>query len=444
MKKTLAILLALSMLLGMGAFCSPSAAAAAATGSDGPVGSYKMTGMAGNTGTNLQIVSSIVEWGVKYYLFLKEDGTGSMSFLEAEIPLKWDENCIILAGKDGKAADPLRIPYTCSDGSLKMTTLAYSLEFSALTEEESAYYKANGSGSLSGMIGKVVQGLVDRMDGGLIEGLLFDLALGTSNYEKKPIPEGEPSEGPVTGTVTGMEFTVLGADRLKYSGTEYIVFYYDVTNRADGMRAVWSYDIDAAQDGGFLEENLEMDSIIPETFNCNLELWPGRTIRCAMAYPFDPDGGTVGLRIGDYGDDSTVLYYADPGSLSGAPEEPFAFDADPSVPEELRALPEESGDVRIEGAELFTDQDGKPAVRFSYRLLNNASDDHYVTPIQDGIELTCIWNDPKHEEEDPEDEDRLRFRACRLRTGSPVVFVVFEEGSGGMATPVAAKIVEIG
>ena len=81
-----------------------------------------------------------------------------MSFLEADIPLEWDGDSILLSGHG--AIGPVRLPYTAADGSLKINTRAYSMDFAALTDEELAYFKANGSGSLGGMIGKVVQGLV--------------------------------------------------------------------------------------------------------------------------------------------------------------------------------------------------------------------------------------------------------------------------------------------
>ena len=443
MKKTLSLFLALSMLLTMLVIGGP--VAAAASGTESPAGCYKMTGLAGSSGSNLEIISSIVDWGVKYYLILKEDGTGSMNFLEAEIPLTWDESCLILPGT-GDSSHPLRIPYSFGEGSVKITTRAYSMDFSALTEEEQLYFDANGSGSLSGMIGKVVQGLVDRIDGGLIEGLLFDLALGalSDGYETVPIPEGEPTKGTVTGIVDGIEYTVLGADSVQFEGREYLIFYYDAKNVADELRAVWTYEIEAAQNGEFLEETWDLDSIIPEHFNVNYDFWPGRTVRCASVFPFDPDGGTVGLRFSTYSnhdEDSTVLYYADPRNLSGAPEEPFAFDADPAIPKELEGLPEKTEKVQIEDAELFTAEDGSPAIRFHFRFREDCADYCYVSAYQDGIELQFIWNDLKYDEEDPEDAGRLRAFSCRLRTGSPVVLAVYEDGN---SAAFAARVVEIG
>ena len=442
MKKTLAILLALCMVLGMGPLRAAAAGTAGGNGETGsPAGVYKMTGLAGNSGSNLEIVSAVCEWGVKYYLVLNEDGTGRMSFLEADIPLEWDENSILLSGHG--AIGPVRLPYAAAGGSLKINTRAYSMDFAALNDEELAYFEANGSGSLGGMIGKVVQGLVERMDGGLIEGLLADLALGSiSDEPAEPIPEGEPSEGPVSGKVEDMEFTILGADHMRYDGNDLIVFYYEATNRGRGMRPVWWNTFDASQDGEFLEENWDIGKTVPEQYYIDLHMYPGRTIRCASVFSYDPDGGTVGFRIGSFNDESTVIYYADPGNLSGAPVEPFVFDADPEVPEELKTLPEKTDNAFIEDVELYTSEDG-PAIRFYYRFLNNAAGDTFIMALQDGIELGMIWNDSEAEEEGGENGERAGSYACRLRTGSPVVFLFYVYDEDDVKVPIAAKITEL-
>lgn len=474
MKKILAVLLALSMLLAMAA-CGGSAASGtaepatdqAASASepepasepapaptpeptpepDRRIGGYKLTGITADPGSNFDIVSAVVDMGALYYLFLKEDGTGSMNFLEAEIPLSWDDSSIIIqANRQDNNPNPVRIPFTFEDGLLKMSTKAYSMEFTPLTGKEQEYYEENGTGSLEGMVGKVVQKLIGGMDGGLVNGLLFDLALGLSADEEKPIPEGEPTSGTVNGIVDGVEFTILGADAFEHDGTDYIAIYYDATNRSDDLIGIWTYETAAAQNGEFLEEVWDLDSIVPEHFNPNYDIYPGRTIRCANVMAFDPNGGIVGFRISSYHDhDNSLLYYADPGDLSGAPAEPYFFDADPSVPAEYEALPEENELVRIENVEFFTQEDGSSAVRFCYRYLGLSEDEtfsYHGSIFQDGIETRMIYDDPGFDyDKDSDDPGRLRARAGVLRTGSPVVFVVFDETTD---TPIAAKVSEIG
>ncbi len=165
------------------------------------------------------------------------------------------------------------------------------------------------------------------------------------------------------------------------------------------------------------------------------------TSAAATVFTFDPDGGIVGFRISSYRGDGTLLYYADPTDLSGAPAEPFSFDADPSIPPELKTLPREADHVRIESTEFFTDESGD-TVRFLYRYVGLTEDEtyrYYCVPLQDGIEMVGIWNTSTSDEEEDmeEDPELLHVYSCRLRTGNPAVLVVFEEGDA-TDTPVAA------
>ena len=439
MKKFLALFLTLCMLLAL----APCGALAAAEGNAGPAGGYKLRSVTGGAGSDLEIVSAVLDLGVDFYLILGGDGSGCMRFLEAEIPLSWDDDSLIILPM-GQNRRILELPYTCAGGALTIRTQAYSMEFAAMTESELADYEANGSGTLGGMLGALVQSLVGSMDGDLVESLLFSLAMGVMDDAAEPIPEGEPSVGPVTGTVNGLEFTVLGAERVQdEEAGEVIVFWVDVTNRSDEIKAVWYYDVEAGQGGEFLEPVFELDGV-PELFNVNYEFLPGKTIRCAEAFIFDPDGGTVGLRIGDYEEEDTVLYYADPQDLSGAPAEPFAFNAGPVIRSALEELPEETGDVSVERIEFFTAEDGSDAMRFGIRVPETAGGDDEEAPFyfcdayQDGVELRRLWDDPGFE--DGEDET-LYTGVCLLRTDSPVLLVISEETGFGEGTAVASKTI---
>ena len=139
--------------------------------------------------------------------------------------------------------------------------------------------------------------------------------------------------------------------------------------------------------------------------------------------------------------------------MTGAPAKPFAFDADPSVPEELTALPEETENVRIEDVEFFTAEDGSDAVRFYFRFLGDP-DPYFFTALQDGIEMPIIFEgldlDQSLEEAEKagdtgtaENADDVSKYACKLRTHSPVVFLVFEDKFDGTKVFEAAKTVEI-
>lgn len=419
-----------------------------------PVGIYKLTGQTGNLDKDLSDVINIVRLGGNLYLSLREDGTGTINLLEAEIPLEWNDSDIIIPPRDeNDLTEPVTIPYTCEEESLKMSTSDYSLDFSRLTVQELAEYRENGSGSLKGQLNKISQMLVSNVEEGLGDLLFFAMTQFGNDAENPPIPEGEPSEGPVTGTVNGISFTVLGADQVQSDEGPLIAFYFEATNTTDEYREIWYYGFDAGQDGSYLEETWGL-SDIPEEYNVNYGIAPGRMIRGASCYEYDPDGGVVGFVISSFEDkDNTVLYYADPRNLSGAPAEPFVFDSDPSVPEYVQALPEESAEIRMESAEYFTDEDGDHAVRFYFTFRNTS--ETYEVPfyqnytcyaLQDGISLPVLMTSESNEEElnygeeVKPGEEILCASSYKLRTGSPVSFVVHKDNEEG---DVAAKTYEI-
>ncbi len=151
----------------------------------------------------------------------------------------------------------------------------------------------------------------------------------------------------------------------------------------------------------------------------------------------------MGFRISSYHDEGTVLFYASPKALSGAPARPFTFESDIVVPDLYADLPEETDHVRFEDAEFFTAEDGAGALRFRFRALVPTGDDgafFYCSIYQDGIELPRIWDDAGFE---GETDEQLFVNACKVRTGSPVVIIIFEEGDEG-SVPVAMKVVEAG
>ena len=449
MKKFLKLLLAMCMLFFMTA-CNASSGAATdepddtaeeTADEDTPAGSYKLTGLDIGIGENVEFISSIIDMGVNYYLFINEDGSGSMNFLEAEIPLKWDDDSITLTKIP---STPVDIPYTYANGFLELNTRAYSMEFSALTNKEQADYDTNGSGSLESIISVAVQDLSEIL-GGDLEEILYYLLDDSEipDYENDPIPEGKPTAGTVSGVVDGLEYTILGADHVQEGGSQYIVFYFDVTNISNDFRGAIDSWFDGAQDGAFLEVPWSFNSI-PELNNKNYNLTPGRTIRCAYAYEFDPDGGVVGFRVSSFVEDGTVLYYADPKNLTGAPES-FDFKEGYTMPDEYAALPGETDYVRIENGQVYTSKGGEKLARFDFRYLDNPSGEDKplsCIALQDGIELHVNWSEATDFETEDTSAERLRIYPCELRTDSPVIFLVYEELEDGFAYE-AAWILEV-
>lgn len=422
-----------------------------------PVGSYKLTGHTGNFENEMNDIINIVRLGGRLYLTLKEDGTGSINLLEAEMPLEWDNSDIIIQPKEGADfTDPVRISYACEGESLKISASDYSLDFNRLNEQELAEYKENGAGSLKGQLSKISQILVGNIEDSLGDLLFLALTLGGNGTEKPPIPKGEPSADPVSGTVNGIAFNILGADQVQSDEGPLIVFYFEATNTTDDYQEIWYNDFEASQNDAFLEQTWGLGDI-PEEGNVDLGMAPGRTIRCADIYKYDPDGGVVGYRISCFKDkDKSVLYYADPGNLTGAPAEPFVFDDDPSVPEFVQALPGEVEDVRMENAEFFTDEDGNDNIRIYFTFRNTSEKDelpfcvkYSCYALQDGITLPMNFIKEPCEEEDnyvkdiKPGEEILCANSYKLRTGSPVSFIVYEDKGSDEMIYAAAKTYEV-
>ena len=141
-----------------------------------------------------------------------------------------------------------------------------------------------------------------------------------------------------------------------------------------------------------------------------------------------------------------MLFYADPKNLDDAPEKPFDFNTGVTIPEELRDVPEEAEHVSVEKVEFYTAEDGSDAVRFFFRYLNDASSDgkyHSCVALQDGIQLPVIYTELDFYADENAAADRLRTLPCRLRTDSPVVFLVLESTDDDTIVE-AARILEVG
>lgn len=436
MKKTVSILLVLMLLMTLTVPGITAGEEAAAE----PVGAYKLTAVTGGEDDNLEIISKVSSFGVNLYLFLQEDGTGSIRILDTEIPLSWKDGILVIPPA-GKSEDTIRLPFTCADGSLKIQTSAFAMSFAPLSETEQKEYEENGAGSLLGIAGMLAMQLLDKLDGDLVSSLLMSLAGGSIfDVEIEPIPEGEPSEGPVTGVISGMEYTVVGAEHvLDEMAGDIIVFYYEVKNLTDQMDGAWRQDRHAGQGGEFLDEAYGLEGV-PELSHVGLEICPGKTLRCAAAYKYDPEGGTVSFRICDYGKEGDVLYYADPQNLTGAPAEDFVFESEVSIPEEWKTLPEGTENLSLESAELITNEEGV-FVKFAYRDLSSPDEVYpyyYFLAVQDGVTLERDWSADNESNE----EEGYFVRLCKVRTGSPVYLVGFRAEGGSNNVPIAIKLLE--
>ena len=162
-KRILSLVLTLCILTGL---CLGGAASAAGGSAKdaAPAGGYLLTGITGGEGTDLEIVSRVVDLGARFYLFLEEDGSGCMRFMEAEIPLSWDDGGIVIAPQ-GKITKNIVLPCDFDADAASIRTALYTMDFRALTDEELKDYEVNGPGSLGGMVGAIVHGLLAKLGG---------------------------------------------------------------------------------------------------------------------------------------------------------------------------------------------------------------------------------------------------------------------------------------
>jgi hypothetical protein len=157
-----------------------------------PVGSYKLTGHSGNLEEEMNNIINIVRLGGSLYLTLKEDGSGSINFLEAELPFEWDDSDIIIQPREGSdLTDPVRISYAFEGEALKMSSSDYSLDFIRLNEQELAEYNEKGAGSLKGQLSMISQMVVSNIEDNLGDLLLLALTLGEKAAEKPVVEEVE-------------------------------------------------------------------------------------------------------------------------------------------------------------------------------------------------------------------------------------------------------------
>ena len=421
-----------------------------------PAGGYKLTKLTTENGSDLEAVSTVVGMGANYYLILEEEGTGKMNFLEAEIPLTWDESSLTIEStRQGQNVRSLKLPYTYADGLLKIDTRAYSMEFTSLTDTELADYSLNGAASLPGMLKKAISPLLGNLDD-LASTLFFLLAAGAGDGGREPIPEGKPSKGIVNGRLGDLEINIVGTAHKKGDeDNDLLVIYFDVTNHSESeVISTWGQvNIDTMQDGEWLEEVYDYE-MVPEALSYNLGIAPGMTLRCAESYQFDPEGGVAGFRFTSRYADGSILYYADPANPV-APAKPFVIGAEPWSASFLKGVPEENKDLRLESVDFITDEDGQLVLEVYLHYVNSTGtdgktffDDHGTYALQDGIGLAYYYgmNAPEEQGNGTRElaagEEILVYRSYLVRTDSPVAFVVFND-STEQRLPEIAKIIEV-
>ena len=441
MKKTFAILCALALMLalvacggsttttpdpGQKSNTTETAAPAPATeapAADSVVGVYKMTDAKGlEDDEDTDIMTMLEAFGITYYMTLEEGGTGNMDIMGDKTTITWTDTELTLSDEDDSEA----VPYTYAGGVLTLNAEEGTMTFEKLVGDELEDYLVNGAKT------------PDWVNSGDDE-----------------IPEGEPSTGPVSGTIEGCDVTILGAEATEDDDGEPVMrVYFEFTNGTDGITSAFSeiyYKV--MQDGEELSSAYIYDNAIPEDSYEDIDLLPGATIRATYLFYYDPEGGTIGLRFSDLFSETQLLYYIDPSDPIDAPEDSFVFEASDDIPAFLSGLETENDMISIQSYEFTTDWSGASLLRVYYDYTNTGDEtescfmDTTLYAFQDGYGLETGYADDDVDEdsnryEDVEPGETISCAAVfEIRSGSPIIFVVEIDETGELLAALVEDVV---
>lgn len=405
MKKTLAILLALCLVLGCLAGCGGK--------DEGGSSKKESAGVEIETGT-YQATSCMID-GEEYSceedaLIIEEDGEGILVFEGDEYSMEWE-----LKGSS----------------------------FSFEDEEGSTFEGTYEDG--------VIEGVLDGMDY-VFEKEASGGGKAPAAAEPEDEPEEEPEEAPagefepVSGTVAGYEVAVVGAELITdMDDKDGIRLYWDFTNNSD--ESIYAgYDIEVAME----QEGFELTSTYcsyeddaPEYGNSGKCIRPGVSIRCVSEFNCKPDGDIITVNLYEWGEeDSGLIVELDPTNLPGRPAEDLAIE--PILEPTWTNSMSDEGDVGdahvyIDTAEIVEGWDSdEEVIRVYFDYTNNGEEaasmwwQTYVRAFQDGIELETDWAAEDVPEDDNFDTDiepgeSLRCSECWvIRSDSPIEIEVYD------------------
>ena len=341
----------------------PDAPAPAAA--ESPAGYYKLLESTEDGVT--ESTEEMEAMGLIYYLVLESDGTGYMEILGEKDELTWDDKVF-------KSEDTEPSEYRYADG--KITILGddgASMVFVRLTAEEEANFLENGSGTIEDIFNGLTQ-----------DGERFD----------------------TYGELDGFALRFIGAEAAKDSdGKPAVRVWYEFTNLSDRVTdAFTEVYFTAVQDGNDLEFAYIYEDV-PESGYCDLGVAPNYTMRCTELFSYDPDGGEIEIAAGGlYGDN--VVYTIDPQALPGAPADDFVLGDPDFGTDYMDELWDSDENLTILDAEAVEDWDGEEAILVHMTFTNNTDEAqcfflcYSVYALQDGAGLVSAYCDEYSEEQD--------------------------------------------
>lgn len=315
--------------------------------------------------------------------------------IELPADMIFTEPCTVVLKDNGKADFNI-------DGDT--FTASYTIDGNAIEMKD-------GSDTITGTIG---DGLMELDLEGVMLYMAKDGAAPSSDDASAPeaateepateevaeeVPSGTAFE-PVSNNVGDYTLSIVGAEYFDdIDGEPAIRFYYDFTNNTDDVAcAIIELDWYVSQDGYELVETYDSaEDDVPEYGNEDLYILPGMTIRCISEYAFKPDGGEVEYTVSDWRTEEGVTATFSPDALPGRPadlEMPVITDCTWAAD-----LPT-SGDFEeglysfsIGDYEIVESYDGGKAVRIYADFTNNSDEEttfwaqsvYYA--LQDGVEI---------------------------------------------------------
>ena len=411
MKKTLAILLALAMMLCLLAGCGEDKEESGGSSKKGGAETVEIE-------TGKYPAVSCFSDGEEYicdedWLIIEADGSGILVFEGDEYTMEWE-----------------------LDGD----------KFSFEDEEGSTFEGTYEDGVIEGVLDDNLDYVFEREVSGGKKG-----AAAAPAEEEEPAEEPEEEADsaefePVSATIGGYDVAIVGAELFKDTDDkDGIRVYWDFTNTSDeSTYAICDLSVYMEQEGFELNSTYcSYEDDVPEYGNDYLDVRPGVTIRCISEYSCKADGDVITFELSDwYDEEDAVTVEFDPTNLPGRPAKDWVMEtiADPAWTDSLS----DGGDVGdayvyIDNAEIVEGWDsGEEVIRVYFDYTNNGEEAESlwmatnIRAFQDGIELESDWAAEDVAEDDNFNTDVEPGQSLRcsetwtIRSDSPIEIEVYD------------------
>lgn len=371
--------------------------------------------------------------------------------MELPADMIFTEPCTIVLNANGKAdfnldGDEFTIDYTIDGNTIEMK---------------------DGSDTITGTIGDG-QMEIDLM--GVILYMSKDGAAPAAAAEEAPAEEASAEEAsaeeapaagafePVSAEFANGTITVVGVELFKDSEDKpAFAVYYDFTNTSDSMTSPWwEVEYEVSQEGYELYTTYSpYEAELPYEDNESLNVLPGYTNRCVEMFAYNDQGGVIDFAIIDYNGDARIDLQIDPANVSGRPDDfvPTPVN-EPTISADMTDTAEVNdgaGTIRIDHVEWTEGYDGEKILRV-YAEYTNTSDvpdncwaNIYFYAFQDGVDLPYGYPTeiaPEEENLSTElqpGESIMVAEVFEIRSDSPVEVVfmdLWEEAGAAIMVPV--------